>query len=208
MNTRYFTPEGFMQALAKHALTGIFGVAIIQPSQICAAELSVPQIERALFCDHFEDVYPVLTNLTAWMEQEKAAGRFTRESLTTLQNGSRAVLDYKYVEPVKIMGYQVVGLNNSVGALPALAVFFNGSPAQLRQPFEARGFTFQCLNSKDLQGETCEGGSAVPEGALKNAGQVGKYRFVANIVSGAALLPRGMTLVSCTILPAEGNPFR
>lgn len=184
---------------------GVFAAA---PLACLASPLGLQDIEQALRCNDLAKWTQVMRDLAPWADQEVTAGRLVRAPLTKLRFSNKPILDYVFPVPIKLLGQEAVGFANSMGMLPAVTVFFNASPAALRQAFEGDGYAFQCKTVSELKGEACKTSRPIPQNAVDPAWKNAKLQFVLNITRGEALLPPGVAMVACTVLPEEGNPFR
>lgn len=178
------------------------------PLASLASQLGPADIEQALRCNDLAKWTQVMRDLGPWADQEVAAGRLVRTSLTQLRFSNKPIVDYVFPAPVKLLGQEATGFANSMGMLPAVTVFFMAAPAALRQVFERDGHAFQCKMVSELKGETCKASRPIPQDTVDPAWGNAKLQFVLNITTGEALLPPGVTMVACTVLPVEGNPFR
>lgn len=173
-----------------------------------ASPLGLADVEQALRCNDLAKWTQVMHDQGPWADQEVAAGRLVRAPLTQLRSSNGPILDYVFPAPVKLLGQEATGFAKSMGMLPAVTVFFKAAPAAFRQVFERDGYAFQCKTVGELKGETCKASQPIPQDTVDPAWGNAKLQFVLNITTGEALLPPGVTMVACTVLPTEGNPFR
>lgn len=207
-HTRYRRVIRDNNFIKKYVVPLCCGVVAATPLASWASPLDLHDIEQALRCNDVAKWTQVMRDLGPWADQEVMAGRLVRTPLTQLRFSNEPILDYVFPAPIKLLGQETVGFASAMGMLPGVTVFFNATTAALRQAFERDGYALQCKTISELKGETCQASRPIPQDMVDPAWGNVKLQFVLTITRGEALLPPGVAMVACTVLPAEGNPFR
>lgn len=162
-------------------------------------------VERALSCSDLDALQVTIKALVGGMVEPINSGLVRRERFTKLDDESGLVGEYRLLQPFKVLGRPLLGISNALGMLPALTALFDDRLGSLQRVYERAGFRFQCKKVAELDGESCEARRDVPAGAAPPGEPL---MYVVILTESPELLKYGRTLVTCTVLPREGNPFR
>lgn len=185
------------------ALLTVAGVGVAEEQ----AKSSASIIEGIVRCNDIGLFsFDAFSELKRALINEVKTGSARREAVTAMNTGSQddMLWEFRFARPVRLFGMHAVGVGNSFGALPALAVAFDEPLPSLKAVYEGFGFTFKCDTPSDLKGTACEAAHNVeptPSGSPP-------LEFTVFLTDSPQMLQAGKSLAACTVLPRVGNPFR
>lgn len=170
-----------------------------------AGRFDAATVDRALSCADPSSLQATMEALSGKLKEPTESGLVRRERFTKLVADDEFVEEYRVLQPFRVQGRPLLGISNTFGALPALTALFDDGIGSLRSMYERSGFEFSCKQVAELDGEACEARRDIPAAAVPSRERL---MFVLILTESRELLKYGRTVVACTVIPREGNPFR
>lgn len=157
-------------------------------------------------CDDYEAFVAALTTLPDSLATAASQGRLESAPLLDTNPARRigGQWSYRFIQPMRLLQLEAVGIANSLGSLPALVVAFDEPLDAVTAYYDRAGFRFQCSTQGDPSMRSCEAARDVIKGP---PGQV-PLQFLVTAMESASLIKVGRTVAACTVVPREGNVFR
>jgi len=199
------------QTIGKTFQHWMLAFALLASAGGCAAEeqeqSSALLIEGIVRCNDIGCIsFEGFSELKRTLIDDEKTGLARRVAVTTLNGDSQdnVLWEFRFARSIRLFDLHAVGVGNSFGSLPALAVAFDDPLASLKDVYEGFGFKFKCDTPPDLKGTACEAALNVeptPSGSHP-------LEFTVFLTDSPRLLQVGKSLAACTVLPRVGNPFR
>lgn len=190
---------------------GILACILLVTAGVCMAEeqgqSSASIIENIAHCNDFERFsYEAFSRLRTALSNDEKLGIARRTAVTKLNAGHQdsVLWEYRFTQPIKVLGLSAIGVGNSFGTLPALTVAFDAPLDSIKAVYGRLGFEFKCDQPAELKGTACEASRDVeptPPGQPPLA-------FTVFLTDSPEMLQDGKSLAACTIMPRGGNVFR
>jgi hypothetical protein len=168
--------------------------------------LAGKDIKSALACNMLSTFRAVMKNLVEDADSMVKQGRLQKYPFTKLRDDNKPVMDYRFTKPIAVFGFSAVGFNNHFGMLPAYTVFFNAQHENLINALRKSHASLSCELGGNANLRSCGARSPVPT----EESPPGQTLDMVLITSeGYEIMEKeNLVMVSCIVLPREGNPFR